>query len=150
MSLEKTIEADFIAAMKARDAQKVSALRLLKAAIANDKIQKKKALLDDVEIQSLVQKQIKQRQESFEAFQKGGRPDLAQREEKEMDILAAYLPEQLSDDQIKKLAQAIIHTTGAKSLSDIGKVMKELMPQIKGKADGRRVNEILAALLNPR
>ena len=147
MKLEQTIEAELIQAMKAKDAEKLLVLRMLKAAVVNYKIEKKKETLTDEEVFEIIQKQAKQRRESIESFEKAGRADLAEKEKKEAAILQAYLPKQLSDAEIKAFAQDIIGKTGAKTKADSGRVMKDLMPLVKGKADGKRVNEILGSLL---
>lgn len=146
-SLLAKLEQDLVAAMKAKEADKVDVLRMVKAAILNYKIDKKKEDLSDPEVHEILQKQAKQRRESIESFEKAGRQDLAAKEKKEVDILQTYLPKQLSDEEIKSLAQQAIAKSGAKSKNDMGLVMKELMPQVKGKADGKRVNEILGSLL---
>ncbi len=147
MKLEQTLEAELIQAMKAKDTEKLLVLRMLKAAVLNYKIEKKKEILTDEEIFEIIQKQAKQRRESIESFEKAGRTDLADKEKKEAAILQAYLPKQLSDAEIKAFAQDIIAKTGAKTKADTGRVMKDLMPLVKGKADGKRVSEILATLL---
>lgn len=147
MSIEKTVEQHLTEAMKAKDAQKVSTLRLLKAALGNYKIEKKKNSLEDNEVVEILQRQIKQRKESVESYEKGGRTELSEKETQELAILQVYLPTQLADSEIKSLAQKAITQSGAKTKAELGKVMKELMPSLKGKADGKRVNEIVLSLL---
>jgi uncharacterized protein len=147
MKLEETLESDIQQAMKAKDAEKLSVLRMVKAAVINYKIDKKKETLTDEDIIDILQKQAKQRRESFDSFEKAGRKDLAEKEKKELSILEIYLPKQLSDDEIRKIAQGVIAKSGAKTKADTGKVMKDLMPLVKGKADGKKVNEILGSLL---
>ncbi len=147
MSLIKRLEDDLIAAMKAKEADKLSVLRMVKAALTNYKIDKKKENLEDREVLEVLQKQAKQRKESLESFEKAGRAELAEKEKKELAILQAYMPKELSDEEIKALAQKAIQESGAASKADMGKVMKALMPSVKGKADGKRVNEILSRLL---
>ena len=147
MKLEETLENDLHQAMKAKDADKLSVLRMVKAALINYKIEKKKESLADEDVVEIVQKQAKQRRESIESFEKASRKDLADKEKKELSILEIYLPKQLSDAEIKTLAQQVIAKTGAKTKAEMGKVMKDLMPLVKGKADGKKVNEILGALL---
>ncbi|MBV6514052.1 MAG: putative protein YqeY [Ignavibacteriaceae bacterium] len=141
------LEQDLLTAMKAKEGDKVDVLRMVKAAVLNYKIDKKKEILTDQEVHEILQKQAKQRRESIDSFEKAGRTDLAAKEKKEVEILQAYLPKQLSDDEIKTFAQQAIAKSGAKSKAEIGLVMKELMPMVKGKADGKKVNEILASLL---
>lgn len=148
MSLLQTLEQNLLEAMKAKNEQKVLTLRMAKAAILNAAIERKKNTLEDVEILEVLQKQIKQRRESIDSFEKAGRKDLVAKEKAELEILSLYMPKQLSDEEIKNLVQKAIQTSGAKVKADSGKVMKVLMPEVKGKADGKRVNEILMSLLN--
>ena len=147
MPLAETIERDFLTAMKAKDAEKVGVLRMLKSALSYYKIEKKKEQLEDSEVVEVLQKQAKQRRDSVEGFEKAGRTDLADKEKRELALIQTYLPKQISDEEIKAVAQKVIASCGAKSRADIGRVMKDLMPQVKGKADGKRVNEILSSLL---
>jgi len=147
MPLEQILEKDLIAAMKAREAEKLGVLRMLKTALTNTKIQKKKETLEDAEVLEVIQKQAKQRQESMESFRQAGRQDLLAKEEAEFAILSQYLPAQMSDDEIRAAVQKAIETTGAKTKADMGRLMKELMPVVKGKADGKRVNEVVSSLL---
>ena len=147
MNLEDLLEQDFKSAMKAKDADRVSVLRMVKAACINYRIEKKKESLTDADMQEILAKQLKQRRESFESYEKAGRKDLAAKEKKEMEILEAYLPKQLTDEEIKGLAQKAIAACQAKTKSDLGKVMKELIPLVKGKADGKRVNDIVLSFL---
>lgn len=147
MKLEETLENDLQQAMRAKDADKLGVLRMVKAAIINYKIEKKKERLEDGDVVDILQKQAKQRRESLESFEKAGRKDLADKEKKELTILEIYLPKQLSDAEIKALAQQVIAKTGAKTKADMGMVMKDLMPLVKGKADGKKVNEVLGSLL---
>lgn len=147
MSITKMIHADLISAMKSKDELKVSTLRMLKAALGTVSIDKKKNELDDPEAIGVLQKQAKQRRESQDSFEKAGRKDLAQKEEKELRIIESYLPVQMSDDEIKKLVVESILKVGATLKTDIGNVMKDLMPKVKGKADGKKVNEIVQSLL---
>jgi len=148
MSLAEKIEKDYLIAYKAKETEKVSTLRMVKAALANYKIDKNKEKIEDAEALQIIQKEVKQRNESLECFKKAGRADLAKKEAEELKILAVYMPKQLSDEEIKTLAQKAVASSGAKSKADAGKVMKELMPQVKGKADGKRVNQIVMSLLN--
>lgn len=147
MSLEKQLEDDLKNAMKAKDAQSLLVLRAVKTAITNYKIQKKTESLSDSEILDIVQKQAKQRKESMDSFEKAGRDDLYDKEKQEYEILAKYLPEQMSEDEIRQIVKTAIDKTGAASKVDIGLVMKEIMPQVKGKADGKVVNGVVQSLL---
>ena len=147
MSLIATLESDYISAMKAKDADKVSTLRMVKSALGYAAVQKKKNQLDDAEVVEVIQKQVKQRQESVESFEKAGRKDMAEKERLEITILQKYLPQQLSDEEVKALVQQAMQKSGAATKADMGKLMKELMPLVKGKADGKRVNDIVGTLL---
>jgi len=147
MSLEKTLEQDIVQAMKAKEMGKLTTLRFVKSALGNYKIQKSKDSLEDKEVLEVFQKQVKQRRESIESFEKAGRKDLCEKEQTELNILLAYLPKQLGDDEIKAQAEKAISSCNAKTKADTGMVMKELMPALKGKADGKRINQIVMSLL---
>ena len=146
MLIEK-IDEDFKQAMKAKDTVKVETLRMLKAALANYLIEKQKGTVDDAELMTLIQKQIKLRQDSIESFKKGARQDLVDKESREKAILESYLPKSLSDDELKALVREVIGQTGAKSKADLGKVMKEALAKAKGRADGKRTSDIALSLL---
>ena len=148
MPLLKTIEQDLVEAMKAKDVVKLSTLRMLKAAVIQVQIAKKKDNLEDAEICEVIQKQAKQRKESFDSFTKGGRADLAQKEQTELAILEKYLPKQLSDSELDQIIKSTLAKLGINSKADSGRAMKEIMPLVKGKADGKRVNEVLAKVLS--
>ena len=147
MGLMEKIEKDVIEAMKAKDAVKVSTLRMLKSAIGNYLIQTKKDKADDAEVLNHIGKQAKQRRESLDSFEKANRKDLADKERAELVILEAYLPKQLTDEELRTEVQKAIAISGAKSPADIGKLMKALMPSVHGKADGKRVQDAVKALL---
>lgn len=147
MSLAEQIEKDVITAMKAKDVVKVSTLRMLKSALGNYLIQIKKDKAEDSEVLGIITKQAKQRRESVDSFEKAGRKDLADKEKVELAILETYLPKQLTDDELRAAVQNAIATSGALNTADMGKLMKVLMPVIHGKADGKRVQEAVKALL---
>jgi uncharacterized protein YqeY len=147
MSLAEQIEKDVIVAMKAKDPVKVSTLRMLKSALGNYLIQVKKDKAEDSEVLGIITKQAKQRRESVESFEKAGRKDLADTEKAELAILEAYLPKQMTDDELRAAVQKAIASSDAKSPADMGKLMKVLMPTIQGKADGKRVQEAVKAIL---
>ncbi len=147
MSLAEQIEKDVIAAMKAKDPVKVSTLRMLKSALGNYLIQVKKDRAEDPDVLGIITKQAKQRRESLESFEKAGRHDLADKEKEELAILEAYLPKQLTDDELRAAVQNAITTSGAQGPADMGKLMKVLMPAVQGKVDGKRVQEAVKALL---
>lgn len=147
MGLEQTLQTDLIQAMKSKDALKTQTLRMVKAIIEKHKIDSGSESVTDETIQGIIQKQVKQRQESFESFQKGGRSDMADKEKSEMDLLESYLPKQLSDDELDRLVQESIKECGATQKSDMGKVMKTIMPKLQGRADGKRVNTFVMKYL---
>ncbi len=145
--LNEQIITDLTTSMKQRDELKTSVLRMLKSAVKNKAIEKKVQSLDDSEILSVIQKEIKQRRDSIEEFKKAGRLELVAKEEKEVQILECYLPKQLTDDDLKNLVLSIITQTGAKSKADMGKVIKEVMAKAQGQADGKRISSVVASSL---
>lgn len=147
MGLVNQIEQDLINALKSHDETKSSTLKLLKSAIKNKEIALGKDL-EEAETQEIVAKEIKQRRDSIAQYQQGGRQDLVQKEQAELDILQSYLPEQLSEAKIIKLVDEAIAKTNAASPSDMGKIMAALMPLVKGKADGSLVSQIVKNMLN--
>lgn len=141
MTLNETIAADITASMKARDAVRLSTLRMLKAAVMNKGVEKK-GDLDDAEILQVVASLVKQRKDSVEQFEKAGRTDLVEKETGEIAILLEFLPPAAGQDEIDAAVAAAIAETGASSMKDLGKVMKAVMPKLAGKnADGKAVNE---------
>ena len=141
MSLNNKVAADITAAMKAKDAARLSALRMLKAAIMNKGVEKGRDL-EDAEILQVVSSLVKQRRDSIEQFSKAGRTDLVEKETGEVAVLEAYLPPAATSEQIDAAVAEAIAETGASSAKDMGKVMKAVMPKLAGKnADGKAVNE---------
>ena len=141
MPLTDTINADIAAAMKAKDSLRLSALRMLKAAMMNKGVEKGRDL-EDAEVLQVVSSLVKQRRDSIEQFSKAGRTDLVEKETAEIAVLEAYLPPAATADEIDAAVAAAIAETGAASPKDIGKVMKAVMPKLAGKnADGRTINE---------
>ncbi|WP_457568151.1 GatB/YqeY domain-containing protein [Desulfurobacterium sp.] len=147
MGLKERLVKDMKEAMKARDKVKLSTIRMINSLIKNAEIDKRGELTDE-EILSLLQKYAKQRRESIELYEKGGRKDLVEKERAELAIVESYLPEQMDEDEIRKVVEEAITETGASSLKDMGKVMKVVMPKVKGKADGSLVNRIVRELLS--
>jgi uncharacterized protein YqeY len=158
MSLKEKINQDYKEAFKAKETQKVSVLRMLNSAIKNKEVEKrmklvktvteeteleKQSQLNDEEVLAVISSEAKRHKDSIEQFKGGGRPELAVQEEEELQILAAYLPEQMSEDEIRKEVVASIKESGATTAQEIGKIMKVLMPRVKGKADGNLVNKIV-------
>jgi len=143
--LKKKLQEELKQSMLARDAVKTSVLRMLLSAVNYYEIRKEGAgySATDEDVISVIQKEVKQRKDSIEQFQKGGRQDLVDKETKELEMLQVYLPQQMSEDEIKNLVQEAINQIGAKTMADMGKVMGVLMPKIKGKADGGLVSRIV-------
>lgn len=146
MSLKLTLQNDMKAAMKAHDPLKVGALRMVIAEIKKKEIDKR-AELDEAEVLKTISALMKQRNDSIEAFLKGGRQDLVDKEKLELEILKAYLPTQLGNAEVEKLVVEAIQQTGASKPEDIGKVMKAVLAKAGGRADGKLVNEIARAKL---
>lgn len=162
--VKEKIQNDLRQALKEKKEIKLSVLRLLISAINNKEIEKrtktwkerpellieeleKESQLNDNEIIEVISSEIKKRKEAILEFEKGGREDLVKKEKAEMEILAKYLPEQLSEEEIKKLAKEAIEKVGAKEPKDLGKVIQELIPKVKGRADGSLVSKIVKELL---
>ena len=146
MLIEK-IETDIKNALKGREEIKVSTLRMLKAAIKNKEIEKKVKSLTEQDLLEVMQKQVKQRKDSIAEFEKANRRDLVDKEKKELTILEQYLPKPLTEDELKALIKKAIDASGAKTKAETGKVMKEVMSLVAGRADGKQVNQIVASLL---
>jgi uncharacterized protein YqeY len=134
------------AALKSGDTVRLSTLRLLLAAVHNEEIKVRKELGAE-EIQKVISTLSKQHSEAIELYRKGGRDDLARKEEAELEILQAYLPPPLTEQQVQTLIREAIAEIGATGAQDLGKVMKQVMPKVSGRADGKRVNELAKALL---
>jgi hypothetical protein len=147
MSLEKTLGADIVTAMKAKDQTRLTALRMLKSALTNKSIEKGRAL-DDAEELAVLSMLVKQRRDSIEQYTKGGRVDLADKEQAEIAILETYQPAAASDEEIAAAVTAAIADTGATTAKDMGKVMKAVMAGLAGKTvDGKKVSEAVKAKL---
>lgn len=146
MTLNERIESAMRDAMRARDEQRTQTLRMAMAAAHNQKIARGRDLTDD-EVVDVLTKQVKQRRESIDMYRAGGREDRAAAEEAEAAILAEFLPEQLSEDEITTMAREAIAETGAATPADMGRVMGRLAPHTKGRADGRMVSDIVRRLL---
>jgi uncharacterized protein YqeY len=146
MELKAEIQESVKIAMKSGDSLTLSTLRLLLAAIQNEEIRTRKNLTPE-EIQKTVATLCKQRNEAIELYRKGGREELARKEESELAVLKRYLPQPLADDELKTLIRACIGEAGAKGVQDLGRVMKLVMPKVAGRSDGKRVNEFAKILL---
>jgi uncharacterized protein YqeY len=149
MTLAERISTDLTAAMKAQDAPRTSCLRMAKAALKNKEIEKK-APLDDSESEKILQGLVKQREDSIEQFKKGNRPDLVEKEQKEAEILRAYLPEEVSEEEIRAAVEKAVAETGASTPKDLGRVMGAALAALKASGkpvDGKKVNEVARARL---
>lgn len=142
MALQEKIEQNLTQAMKDKNETTVSVLRMLKSAFKNKEIEKKTTLSDEDAL-SVIQNQIKSRRDSIELYKQGNRPELAEKEEKEITILQEYLPEQMSEEEIRIKVKEAIQKTGANEIKDMGKVMGILMNELKGKADGTTISTIV-------
>ena len=146
--LLERIKEDLGRALKSRASAERDTLRYLLSAVHNAEIDKGRgASLTEEELIALLQKQAKQRRESIEAYQKGGRTDLVEKERQELEIIQAYLPEQLSEEQIRQLVEEVIVEVDASGPQDIGKVMGAVMAKVKGRADGSVASKIVGELL---
>ena len=145
-SLKQKLTDDLKQALREGDKVRRSAIRLVMAAIKNAEIARQ-ASLEDTDILGVIAKEVRQRKESIEAFKQGNRQDLAAQEEAELAILEQYLPRQMTREEIMAEARRVIAEVGAQGLSDKGKVMPQLIAQLKGKADGREINEVVTELL---
>jgi uncharacterized protein YqeY len=138
-----TISRDYIQAMKQKEAVKVSTLSFLRAQMKNVQIDLKIDRLTDEQVQEVIKKQVKQRRDSITQYEKGGRPDLADRETQEMNILLAYLPAQLGEAQLRPVVREAIQAVGAQGMKDMGLVMKEVLSRVGDCADNRVVSELV-------
>jgi len=142
MTLQAQVDNDIKDAMRARETTKLNALRMLKSALKNSAIEKggAEAVLDDVEASAIIRKQIKQRQDSIEGFEKGGRPELAANEKAEIEILSAYLPKGLNAEELAALVREAVAEAGATTKQQMGAVMKIATAKAAGRADGRALS----------
>lgn len=143
MTISERIDSDLKDAMRAKDAGKLGVLRMLKSAVKYAAIEKSGAegQLEDAEAMQVIRKQVKQRQDSIESFEKGGRPELAAKEKEELAILSAYLPQQMSSEELAAAVQAAIEEAGATSRAQMGAVMKVLQAKVAGRADGKTLSQ---------
>jgi len=147
MSLNEQITEDLKKAMKAKDELRISCIRMLKSSLKHKQAERGEILRDE-EIHSLISSLIRKGREAAQEFRKGGREDLAVKEEGEIDILYGYLPEQIKSDEIERILKEAISELSAVGLKDLGKVMKVAMNRIAGRAQGKEVNEIAKKLLS--
>lgn len=146
MSLSDRLNDDMKKAMKEQDKFRLSVLRMLRSSVKNMEIERRKPL-DDQEVLDILNREFKQRKESLQEFEKAGRQDLADSLKAEIEIISEYLPTPLSEQELERIVKLTIQEVGASSKADMGKVMGALMPKVKGRADGKQVNQLVQQLL---
>jgi len=147
MDINDRLNDEMVIAAKAKDKVRLSAIRMLKTALHNKEIDLMRPL-NETETLQIISAMVKQRKDSIEQFAKGGRNDLVEKEEAELKVVQEFMPAQMSDDEVEGVIKKAIAEAGAVSIKDMGKVMKVLMPQLTGKADGKAVGEKVKALLS--
>lgn len=147
MSLQERVSQEIKAAMLAKAADRLSALRMLKSALDYAQIERKTENLPDAEVVAIVQKEVKKRRDSVEQFEKGGRAELAAKEKEEITVLEAFLPKALSAEELEKLVRAAIQELGATSKKDMGPVIKAVQAKAAGSADGKSISTLVGKLL---
>lgn len=145
--LEDQLQKDYVQAMKDRDTVKSSTVNFLRAQLKNVRIEKRSETLEDKDVVTVIKKQIKQRQDSIEQYEKGGRKDLADKETAEMAILKSYLPEELSAQALQQFVEQAIRETNAQSMKDMGNVIKAVAAKAQGRADNRAISELVKTAL---
>ena len=148
LSLQERINEDLKVYMKSKDTFKLGVVRMVKGAVQLEKINLKKEELSDDEIIKLISKQIKMRKDSIAEFTKAGRLDLVQQNEKEIDVLKEYMPEEMSEEEVINIINEAISSTGASNIKEMGKVMREVTPKVSGRFDMGRVSSIIKDKLN--
>lgn len=148
MDILKKINEDLITSMKSKDELKTTTLRMIKSAVKNAEIAKRgKGDLTEDDIMGVLSTMVKQRKESAEQYEKANRKDLADKENTEISIIQEYLPKQLTTEELDVIIKSTIQETGVVDMKEMGKLMKELMPKVKGKADGKLVNQRIKEIL---
>lgn len=147
MSLSERLNDDMKTAMRNQDKFRLSVIRMVRSSIKNVEIDQRRSLTD-TEVLEILGRELKQRKDSLQEFEKAGRIDLAESVKAEIDIIAEYMPQQLSEDEIADIVKQTIQEVGASSKADMGKVMAALMPKVKGRADGKLVNQTVQKLLS--
>jgi uncharacterized protein YqeY len=147
MSLLETLNSDLIVALKKGDKNRVEVIRGLKSDIKYKEIDKREPLTEE-DVLGVLAAAAKRRRDSIEQFRQGGRDDLVMKESGELEIITGYLPQQLSDEELQEIVGTTLLEIGAKTPADLGKAMKEIMPKVKGRADGNRVRQIIALKLS--
>jgi len=147
MSSPKRLAAEIKAAMLAKDADRLSALRMLKSAVGYAQIDRKTENLSEADFVGVVQKEVKKRRDSIEQFEKGGRPELAEKEKKEISVLETFLPKPLSPEELEQMIKATIQEIGASSKKEMGPVIKAVQAKAAGRADGKSISAVVGKLL---
>jgi hypothetical protein len=147
MSLQERISQEIKTAMLAKDADRLSALRMLKSTLGYAQIERKTESLSDADVVAIVQKEVKKRRDSAEQFEKGGRAELAAKEKQEISVLETFLPQPLSAEELEQLVRATIQELGAASKKDMGPVVKAVQAKAAGRADGKTVSTLVGKLL---
>jgi uncharacterized protein len=147
MSLQEKLGQEIKAAMLAKDQERLGPLRMLKSAIGYIQIEKKVDSINDPEFVSIVQKEVKKRRDSIEQFEKGGRPELAAKEQQELAVLESFLPQALSNEELEKLVRETITELGATSKKDMGPVIKSVQAKAAGRADGKAISMVVGKFL---
>ncbi len=147
MSLLERLSGELKAAMLARDAERLSTLRLLKSAIDYARIERKTETLTDAEAVAIVQKEVKKRRDAVEQYEKGGRPDLAGKEKQEITVLESFLPKPLTAEELEQLVRAAIQETGATGKKQMGQVIKSVQAKAAGRAEGKTISEVVGKML---
>ena len=154
MAIKEKLEQDLKQAMKARDARRTSCIRMLKSKLLEREVALRAKhgrdySVSDEEAQAVISTYAKQRRDSIEGYRQGGREDLVADEQAELEIVAGYLPEQLTPDQLRDMIREAIEESGAQSVKDLGAVMKIVVPEVKGAADGKLVSQLVREALTP-
>lgn len=146
MQLKQRLYEDLKKAMKTKDEIRTRTLRLIISSIKTLEVEKMTEATDD-DVFRVLSKECRKRVEAIEAYKKGGREDLANEEQRELEIIKSYMPKQLSEEELKEIVKNVVEETGSSSIKDLGRVMKVLMPRVKGRADGKTVNNIVRQIL---
>lgn len=147
MSLQEKLNQEIKGAMLARDAERLSTLRMLKSTLGYVQIEKKVETISDPEFIAVAQKEVKKRRDAIEQYESGGRPELAAKEKREIAVLEAFLPQPLSDEELEKLAREVIAETGATSKKEMGPVIKAVQAKAAGRAEGKTISQMVGKLL---
>ncbi|MBN2908544.1 GatB/YqeY domain-containing protein [Polycladomyces sp. WAk] len=147
MSLLERLNQDMKTAMKNKEKTKLSVIRMLRSEIKNEEIQRQHELSDE-EVIEVLMRELKKRKDALQQFEDAGRDDLVQQLREEIAVIEPYLPEQLSEEELRELVREVVQETGASSKADMGKVMKAIMPRVKGRADGKLVNRLVQEVLS--